>query len=498
MTKFSNGFPVNELGEIVVGVGTGTTNVVGSLPIDFIPVDTSNKIAMVGGFSSPSELIEAVANGVTGGTSDDSDEFHSLLANAPSGAQIVLGNKRYTVKYGATYNKPLTITGGGPKTEIYFNPTIPNDTLLRFDITGATIPDKNEEGQLYGPTIRNLRILGKRETRANGLHFYRCDNVCLENVFIEGLKGSSLYLDRTRETHITGYRTRFCGDRDFQIPDVNIVSIEGSADTSNYQLWSNITIVYPFWDGIYANNADQIFFTNLFIHQFRLADENERTVVGNRFGNSPNLYTDWETHFNDATSGGFYAKCLNVRNGSSVRISNIIVRGGTGAEVITADASSLFLDTGEITGSSASASCGLLISDHSANIFFDNLFLDNANQMFIERNSGSVYGVCKRGPTFAASQTQLGSQIMEAYGAEVRYKHGAKFQNLVTLDEGININTGTSTGSKVGSSSTQKVGFWGATPIVRPTVTGSKGGNVALTDLLAKLASAGLIVDSTS
>lgn len=48
MTKFSNGFPVNELGEIVVGVGTGTTNVVGSLPIDFIPVDASNKIAMVG------------------------------------------------------------------------------------------------------------------------------------------------------------------------------------------------------------------------------------------------------------------------------------------------------------------------------------------------------------------------------------------------------------------------------------------------------------------
>lgn len=495
---FSQNFPVNENGEIVLGVGVGSNAVTGYLPVDVLPIDSQGRLVVVGASGSPSEELHAVANGLVGNTSDDSDEFHSLLANAPSGSQVILGNKRYTVKYGATYNKPLTIVGGGPRTEIYFNPTTPNDTLLRFDITGATIQDKNEEGQLYGPTIRNLRILGKRETRANGLRFYRCDNVCLENVFIEGLKGSSLYLDRSRETNITGYRTRFCGDRDFQIPDVNIVSIEGSADTSNYQLWSNITIVYPFWDGIYTDNADQIFFTNLFIHQFRLADENERTVVGQRFGNSPNLYTDWETHFNDATSGGFYAKCLNTRNGSSLRVSNIIVRGGTVQEVITADASSLFIDTGEITGSNAAAGCALLASDHSANIFFDNMFFDNANQMFIERNSGSVYGVCKRGPTFAANQSQVGSQIMEAYGAEVRYKHGVKFQNIFTLDEGINVNTGATTGSKIGNSSTQKLGFWGATPIVKPTVTGAKGGNTALTDLLSKLASAGLITDSTT
>lgn len=495
---FSQNFPVNENNEIVLGSGTGSNNVTGYLPIDVLPVDNQGKLVVVGATGSPSEELHAVANGLVGNTVDDSDEFHSLLANAPSGSQVILGNKRYTVKYGATYNKPLTIVGGGPRTEIYFNPTIPNDTLLRFDITGAAIQDKNEEGQLYGPTIRNLRILGKRETRANGLRFYRCDNVCLENVFIEGLKGSSLYLDRSRETNITGYRTRFCGDRDFQIPDVNIVSIEGSADTSNYQLWSNITIVYPFWDGIYTDNADQIFFTNLFIHQFRLADENERTVVGQRFGNSPNLYTDWETHFNDATSGGFYAKCLNTRNGSSLRVSNIIVRGGTVQEVITADASSLFIDTGEITGSNAAAGCALLASDHSANIFFDNMFFDNANQMFIERNSGSVYGVCKRGPTFAANQSQVGSQIMEAYGAEVRYKHGVKFQNVFTLDENIAINTGTTSGSKIGNSSTQKLGFWGAAPIVRPTVTGAKSGNAALTDLISKLASAGLITDSTT
>lgn len=43
-----------------------------------------------------------------------------------------------------------------------------------------------------------------------------------------------------------------------------------------------------------------------------------------------------------------------------------------------------------------------------------------------------------------------------------------------------------------------KLGFFGATPILQETVTGSRGGNVALGDLLAKLATIGLIIDSTT
>lgn len=42
------------------------------------------------------------------------------------------------------------------------------------------------------------------------------------------------------------------------------------------------------------------------------------------------------------------------------------------------------------------------------------------------------------------------------------------------------------------------VGFFGAGPITQPTITGSKGGNVALADLLTELANYGLIIDSTT
>lgn len=42
------------------------------------------------------------------------------------------------------------------------------------------------------------------------------------------------------------------------------------------------------------------------------------------------------------------------------------------------------------------------------------------------------------------------------------------------------------------------IGFYGATPASKPTVTGSRGGNAALADLLTELATLGLITDSSS
>jgi hypothetical protein len=43
-----------------------------------------------------------------------------------------------------------------------------------------------------------------------------------------------------------------------------------------------------------------------------------------------------------------------------------------------------------------------------------------------------------------------------------------------------------------------KVGFFGEDTVVRPTVTGSKGGNAALGSLLTALVNLGLILDSTT
>lgn len=48
------------------------------------------------------------------------------------------------------------------------------------------------------------------------------------------------------------------------------------------------------------------------------------------------------------------------------------------------------------------------------------------------------------------------------------------------------------------SGAAAQVGFLGATPVSRPTVSGSRGSNAALQSLCSALASLGLITDSTS
>jgi hypothetical protein len=61
----------------------------------------------------------------------------------------------------------------------------------------------------------------------------------------------------------------------------------------------------------------------------------------------------------------------------------------------------------------------------------------------------------------------------------------------------VKIGAGLSTQVEIGNVHTS-VGFLGAAPTARPTVTGSRGGNVALASLLTALASLGLITDNST
>lgn len=67
-----------------------------------------------------------------------------------------------------------------------------------------------------------------------------------------------------------------------------------------------------------------------------------------------------------------------------------------------------------------------------------------------------------------------------------------------SLNDGANISVGTSTGTEIATSASEKLGFWGHAPVIRQTVTGSRGGNAALASLIAALAAEGLIRDSTT
>lgn len=70
--------------------------------------------------------------------------------------------------------------------------------------------------------------------------------------------------------------------------------------------------------------------------------------------------------------------------------------------------------------------------------------------------------------------------------------------NTVTVSNKV-VTQQTSDGYVMGQSATDLIGFYGvATPVAKQTVTGAKGGNAALTSLMAALAALGLVIDATS
>ena len=60
------------------------------------------------------------------------------------------------------------------------------------------------------------------------------------------------------------------------------------------------------------------------------------------------------------------------------------------------------------------------------------------------------------------------------------------------------VSNGNPDGSTLGQDDADKISFHGATPVVRQTVTGSRGGNAALASLLTALDAIGAIIDNTT
>jgi hypothetical protein len=70
--------------------------------------------------------------------------------------------------------------------------------------------------------------------------------------------------------------------------------------------------------------------------------------------------------------------------------------------------------------------------------------------------------------------------------------------NVSITSDTASVQLRTSGGTQIEVGAPSTIGFFGASPVAKPTVTGSKGGNAALASLIAALASLGLIIDSTT
>lgn len=68
------------------------------------------------------------------------------------------------------------------------------------------------------------------------------------------------------------------------------------------------------------------------------------------------------------------------------------------------------------------------------------------------------------------------------------------FEKLIQMLDGRNMQVGKTTGTKIGTESTQKIGFYGVTPIVQATL--ATGASHTVDDVITALQSIGIVKQS--
>jgi hypothetical protein len=94
--------------------------------------------------------------------------------------------------------------------------------------------------------------------------------------------------------------------------------------------------------------------------------------------------------------------------------------------------------------------------------------------------------------------TATDSQFNSTTAVNSRSYGGDRWDQSAVFADAVNITFGTTTGTKLGTGTSQKLAFYNSTPVIKPTVSGAKGSNAALGSLMTALAALGLVVDSTT
>ena len=183
-----------------------------------------------------------------------------------------------------------------------------------------------------------------------------------------------------------------------------------------------------------ATATDVEFYYNDLLKLKLLADEFRYTA-------GVNLHFDSTTGTKIGTATtqklAFFNSTPIVQPVNTVSINDLLVNLGLRATGGT----SLFNNT--VTINNPSASSRIDFVKNTASAFF--------------LNDGSSYAF----GTSSAHKTEV------YYNNSLNFRFGTNFE----LTDGVNIQAGTTTGTKIGSATTQKISFWNATPIVQPTTS---------------------------
>lgn len=176
--------------------------------------------------------------------------------------RLKFSSREYTIAREHTLNEPISLYGDGVGTVFNINANL--GSVFKY-VSDNKSKCKNEEGQLEGGTIENLRFLNNRTKAITScITIQNTDHMVIRNIWAYGIKGSVINLRTFREGFIENIFTRFCGKN-----GVGIINVEENLtnhDTTNLNFGQNWSIIFPYSPSIKMINGQFTEISNYTVH----------------------------------------------------------------------------------------------------------------------------------------------------------------------------------------------------------------------------------------
>jgi hypothetical protein len=258
----------------------------------------------------------------------------SLIQQKSSGVDVFAGQvtiqlppKKIYINSKVNIPNAITIQGQGTATTLVLMANL--DYIFDFNRNLTGCVTTNEENQMEGGALRNLRISGNKRgyTLTSAVRIYNVDHFVVDSVYFYAIKGKCLELKTARECNFNNLFTRFCGTT--TTGNIEIVAEAGGADTSNLNFGLNWSIIFPYGPALKivnttAGSTNFASINGLLVHGiFSTINGNLATYFGvneyNTTGSNQIDITKGEVRI----SGGNFVYCPNLN--SYVKLDNSTV-----------------------------------------------------------------------------------------------------------------------------------------------------------------------------
>lgn len=253
MTQYAQQFGVNELGEIVTSTGVGTRNVVAFLPVDYVSVDSNNRLVLAG--DAQSEFDIRKFGYVTGQTSDAAPAINAaveaIVASASNRGTVVLPSGNIYIYSPIYLRDRVSIRGEGSSN---------THLIVKADVDAIRIWADYHGGSIGRTAVMDLGIRWEDAdyatfTNGKGIHIL---SATVGNVWKPFIHNVSLYQVPNDGIAILGTADSYCAEH--TLYNVEIGKAKGHGLNQNYYVY-DAHCVQVYVDGGSGTSSGYGFYT---------------------------------------------------------------------------------------------------------------------------------------------------------------------------------------------------------------------------------------------